>query len=198
MNKKIVITTAVIVIILIGVVGYVLSQKKAPVAATNTATPQAMKEEPTGAMPDFVKAMQGSGSVKCTYDVNGVMQTSYIKDGKIRMQITSHGVANNTLMINKVVYSWADNSRTGFMMDTSTLKTTITPATGTPAVKDMDTVKKDMETYKPTCTNETIADSMFEKPTDVTFSDTSKMMDEIKAKIPANVTIPAGYKVPQQ
>ena len=198
MKSKSIFIIAIAALVLIGIVGFLLSQKKAPATSNNTITPQVTKEAPTGVMPDFAKAMQGSGEMKCTYDINGVTQTSYIKNGKIRMEITTNGVINNTLMLNKVVYSWASNSKKGFMMDTSSISVSVTPSAGSANYKDMDSVKKDLETYKPTCTNETLADSMFEKPTAVTFTDFSKMMDDIKSKMPANVTIPVGYKAPGQ
>lgn len=198
MGKKVIIA-AIIVLALIAVVGYVLSQKKlAPSTATNTPSTQVTQSAPTEAMPDYVKAMQGSGEVKCTYEVNGVTQTSYIKNGTIRMEITTNGVTNNTLMLDKIVYSWPTNSKTGFMMDTSKITTTITPSPGAQNLKSEDSLKKDLETYHPQCSNESIPDSMFEKPAGVTFSDMSKMMDDIKSKIPANVTLPPGVTIPQQ
>lgn len=198
MGKKVIIAV-IIVLALIAVVGYVLSQKKlSPTTATNTPATQVTQAVPTEATPDFMKAMQGSGEVKCTYDVNGVTQTSYIKNGKIRMEITTNGITNNTLMLDKVVYSWPNNSKTGFMMDTTKITTTITPSPGAQNFKSEDSLKQDLQTYHPQCSNESIPDSMFEKPAGVTFSDLSKMMENVKSKIPANVTLPPGVTIPQQ
>lgn len=198
MNKKVIITVVIVLALIVGAIIYFsMSKSSSPTRANNTS------EQPTqppvqNEMPDYVKAMQGAGEVKCTYDVNGVTQTSYIKNGKIRMEITTNGVTTNTLMLNKVVYSWPSNSKKGFMMDTSTLSVSVTPSQQESNYKDMDSLKKDFETYKPTCTHESLADSMFEKPSDVTFTDYGKMMNEMKSKIPSNVTIPEGYKIPGQ
>jgi Tfp pilus assembly protein PilV len=198
MNKKILIAIVIVAIILVGFIAYLSTQKKSPATTATTTTPQPTQPALQNAAADFVKAMQGTGSVKCTYSVNGVESTSYIKDGKIKFETTVKGITNNSIMVNKIVYSWATGSKTGFMIDTSTISTTITPGAGTQNYKSVDSIKSDLEGYKPKCSNEAIADSMFEKPTDVTFSDLSKMMNDIKSNIPANVTIPAGYKIPGQ
>jgi hypothetical protein len=199
MNKKLLVAILIVVLISAGIVGYFTTQNKKAATTTSTQNNQQAQTAPTAAIPDFVKAMQGAGSVKCTYTYSDVTTTSYIKDGKVRTEMTSKGVTNNSIMVNKVVYSWATGQKTGMMIDTTVLTASVTPgATGTPSYKDLDSLKNDLESYKPQCSNEVIADPMFEKPAGVTFTDYSKMMQDIKSKIPANVTIPQGYKVPAQ
>lgn len=199
MNKKLLVAILIVVLILAGIIGYFATQNKKAATTTSTQNNQETQTAPTSATPDFVKAMQGTGSVKCTYTYSDVTTTSYIKDGKIRTEMSAKGVTNNSIMVNKVVYSWATGQKTGMMIDTTAMTAKVTPgATGTQNYKDVDSLKNDLESYKPQCSNETIADTMFEKPADVTFTDYSKMMQDVKSKIPANVTIPAGYKIPGQ
>ena len=195
MNKKLLVAALIVILLIAGVVGYFATQNKK--AATTTApenSQTATQQAPTEATPDFVKAMQGAGSVKCTYTYSDVTTTSYIKDGKIRTEMTAKGVTNNSIMANKIVYSWETGQKTGIMMDTTALTVSVTPgATNTQNYKDADSLKNDLMNYKPQCSNEAISDAMFEKPTGVTFTDYSKMMQDVKSKIPANVTIPEGY-----
>lgn len=199
MNKKLLVAALIVILLIAGIVGYMATQNKKSATTTSAQNNQGNQTAPTAATPDFVKAMQGAGSVKCTYTYSDVTTTSYIKDGKIRTEMTAKGVTNNSIMANKIVYSWANGAKTGIMIDTSALTATVTPgATGTQNYKDADSLKNDLENYKPQCSNEAIADAMFEKPQGVTFTDYSKMMQDIKSKIPANVTIPQGYKVPTE
>lgn len=199
MNKKLLVAVLIVILLIAGVVGYFATQNKKAATTTSTQNTAPTQTAPTEATPDFVKAMQGAGSVKCTYTYSDVTTTSYIKDGKIRTEMTAKGVTNNSIMTNKIVYSWATGSKTGIMIDTTALTSSVTPgATGAQNYKDAESLKNDLTNYKPQCSNEPIADSMFEKPTGVTFTDYSKMMQDIKSKIPANVTIPQGYKVPTE
>ncbi len=198
MNKKLLVAAVIVILLIAGIVGYTVTQKNKAVTTTTTQN-EVPTKAPTAVTPDFIKAMQGAGSVKCTYSYSDVTTTSYIKDGKIRSEVTAKGVTNNSIMVNKVVYSWVTGQKTGIMMDTTVLTASITPgATGAKNYKDADSLKSDLENYKPQCSNEAIPDSIFEKPAGVTFTDYSKMMQDIKSKMPANVTIPAGYKVPAQ
>lgn len=198
MNKKLLVAAVIVILLIAGIVGYTVTQKNKAVTTTTTQN-EVPTKAPAAVTPDFVKAMQGAGSVKCTYSYSDVTTTSYIKDGKIRSEVTAKGVTNNSIMVNKVVYSWATGQKTGIMMDTTVLTSSITPGeTGAKNYKDADSLKSDLENYKPQCSNEAIPDSIFEKPAGVTFTDYSKMMQDIKSKMPANVTIPQGYKVPAQ
>ena len=199
MNKKLLVAGLIVILLIAGIVGYMVTQNKKAVTTTNTQQQQPTQAAPTAATPDFVKALQGTGSVKCTYTYSDMTTTSYIKDGKIRTEMTTKGTTNNSIMMNKVVYSWVTGQKTGIMIDTNAMTASVTPgATGGPNYKDADSLKSELINYKPQCSNEVISDSMFEKPAGVTFTDYSKMMQDIKSKMPANVTIPQGYKVPTQ
>lgn len=198
MNKKVLVAIAIVALLLIGIGAYLMSQKKSATTTSNTPNTQVTQTPPKDTTPDFVKAMQGTGSVKCTYTNSDITTTTYIKDGKVRAESVVKGVTNNSIMVNKVVYLWMNNAKTGYMIDTSAVTTTVTPPAGGQNYKSIDSLKSELETYKPQCSTETIADSLFDKPAGVTFTDMSKLMNDIKSKIPANVTIPAGYQVPTQ
>lgn len=197
MNKKLLTAVIIVILILIGIAGYLVSQNKKSVTTSNTPSVEPSQQAPTVVAPDFMKALQGSGSVKCTYVYEGVTGTTYIKNGKVRFEGTTQGVTNNSLMIDKIVYTWANGAKTGYMIDTAAISASVTPQQGQ-NYQSLDKIKSDLTNYKPQCSNEPIADSMFEKPTGVTFQDMSKIMNEFKSKIPANVSIPQGYKVPAQ
>ncbi len=199
MNKKLLVAVLIVILLIAGIIGYFVTQNKKAVTTSSTQNAAPTQAAPTAATPDFVKALQGAGSVKCTYTYSDVTTTSYIKDGKIRTEMAARGTTNNSIMMNKVVYSWVTGQKTGIMIDTAVMTASVTPgANGAQSYKDAESLKNDLTNYKPQCSNEPIADSMFEKPTGVTFTDYSKMMQDIKSKIPANVTIPQGYKVPTE
>lgn len=149
---------------------------------------------------DYLKALQGTGSVKCTYTANNSTVTTYIKDGNVRVEMTgSEGEKTNSLVVNKIAYIWQEGQGTGMMYDTSVITPEATETTEAPrSYKDADAIKHDLDSYHPTCTSESAPDSLFDKPTDITFTNMSKMMDQMKSRIPTGVTPPTGYQTPNQ
>lgn len=197
MNSKLLIAIGIVGLIIVGIVVFSFNKKSTPSTTSDTTQTQQTQESPGESMAEYIKAFEGNGSVKCTYNYEGTTGLTYIKNGKVRFEATANGTTSNSIMVDKVVYSWQSGQKTGMMMDTSKLTASVTP--GEPQqYKSPDDIKKDLQTYKPQCVSENIPDSMFEKPADVTFTDISKMMQDVKSKIPANVTIPQGFEIPQQ
>lgn len=209
MNRVVIIAVALIVILL-AIGGFLFlgsrgtknqTAQKVPNGQSTQAPVQNVNNQAPvqNVMPQVVKALQGSGSVKCTYLINAVTATSYIKNGKVRYELGISGKQSNTIIKDKIVYSWLEGSNTGTMMDTTNLSVSKTPGnTGTSEVKDLDSYKTSLENYHPDCSTQAVDDSIFEKPAGVTFTDLTKMMENMKSQIPANVTVPAGYKIPGQ
>lgn len=198
MNKKIIIAIIIVVLLLLGIIGYMMMGKKS-LPSTTTVNPTASVTNAVvqDVVPDFKKALEGSGSMKCTLTKGETTGTTYIKNGKVRFEGTIQGANNNTIMVDKIVYSWVTGAKTGFMIDTSAVASITPPAGATNNYQGVYKMKTEFDTYKPQCTNQEVADSLFEKPADVTFTDMGKTLKDMKSQIPANVTIPAGVKIPQ-
>ena len=185
-------------VILIGVGAYLKFGNKVP-ASPLQKTEQTAKTTMGESFPDmYTKAMSGNGSLKCTFSGETVTGTSYIKGGMVRLDSTSPTTnkQSHTILKNKVIWSWNDGEATGFTMDTTAIQAQIT---GT--VQQMskpEDIQKQIEANKPACAQVEVADSLFVAPTTVKFTDYTKMMEDLKSRIPANVTIPAGYKMPGQ
>lgn len=135
-------------------------------------------------------ALTDSGSVKCEYtDEEGRQITAYVKGERIRTDITG-GTEGAMSMIYKDNTSWTwDTATKQGMLFTAP---EVTPGEGEkvtveegPATQDSNEVKAELEKYKESCTNQTIADTMFEPPADVKFQDYSQMMQQQMNQIPA-------------
>ena len=128
-----------------------------------------------------VKYAKGQASQSVQPEANGASVTSYVKNGKVKYQTTSSGITSNGLIMDKTVYSWQEGQTTGFMMDMSKVDTGDGANT---QIKDADDVRAEMEQYKPDCVKENTPDSIFSPPTSVKFEDMSKMLQDIRSKIP--------------
>lgn len=199
MNIKVIVAAIIVIVALAAGAFFFMGRNNSNTSQTaNNPTSTQPTNVESSDIPEFVKAIQGSGSVKCTYNYEGAATTTYIKNGKVRYETNANGAISNGIVVDKTMYSWVNGQKTGFMMDLSSFAGNITPSPGQPSVKDVTSIRADLEAYKPNCMGETISDSMFEKPSGITFSDYSKMMQDVKSKMPANVTIPEGYQIPNQ
>lgn len=162
-------------VILIAAIGYFVVMNKGSLSSNPT---------------DVVNnALTGSGSVKCEYtDEEGRQITAYVKGEKMRTEIVG-GTEGSMSMIykDKTSWTWDNTKKQGMMFKAPE----VTPAEGkevtevTPATQDSDEVKAQLEKYKESCKNQTLADSMFDPPTDVTFQDYSQMMKQQMNTVPA-------------
>lgn len=133
-------------------------------------------------MKDMEKAISGSGSVKCEFvDEEGRNITSYVKDGKIRVDSTGGVDEEERSMIFKGenIWTWDVVSKQGFTMSVpeddpeSDIEATEGDTGQEEALSERDKIQSEIEKYKESCKNESISDSLFEAPSDVTFQDMS-------------------------
>ena len=195
MNTKILIAVVVfIALVALGVGLYLTNSKKSTTTTNSPAATQGEAQQPAGNPQSiaelFQKAMT-SGSLKCTYSSDTMSGTTYIKNGNISFSATDSTTKKvmHSIIKNKTMWTWNDGETKGMMLDMSKLEANITPPQGATSPED---IQKQVEANKPNCTEEAIADSTFDVPSNVTFTDLSKMMESIP-----KVTLPAGFKMPE-
>jgi hypothetical protein len=135
-------------------------------------------------------ALTGSGSVKCEYTgEDGAVVTAYVKNGMVRTDVTGGPEGDGSfLMKDKTVWTWQDSTKQGM---TYTIPD-VAPVEGETAETEgnmSDEVERDLEQYKDSCTSESIPDSMFEVPGDVTFQDFSQMMGDGMQALPEQLPL---------
>ncbi len=163
-GKQGLIIAAVIIVILAGL-GYFYFGKSASLPGTKSTVFTSVQD-----------ALSKSLSLKCEYTdtTNGTKTTAYIKNGAVRADTTSANAneSGSVIMKDKKMYFW--NAQGGFMMEVPD----VTPEPGTPTPKgnQAEDIMKDLEKYKESCKPAVVADSLFTPPSDVTFTDFSKMM----------------------
>lgn len=171
MFKK-VILPAILILVVAGLVfAYFQNSKKSPVA-DKAGTPQSE----TTTVASLQDALTKSGSVSCAYDISGVNYKTYIKNGKVRSEVTSPDakMSQSVLMIDKKIYFW--NAQGAFVMEVPDITVTPQANTGTSGVSKKDEMMAQIEQYKESCTAGPIDDSLFVLPAGVKFEDYSAMM----------------------
>ena len=178
MNKKIIIAAIIVILILFVSAGLYLSTKSKPIAQTPEASSQTAqpKQSVFGSIAD---ALSKSLSLSCDFsDEQGRHIVSNIKNGAVRADITAQTAQESGSMImkDKKIYFW-NAQKQGFMM-------TLPDVTGAPVPTGSENkgqatqqdMMNTMEKYKQYCKPAVVADSVFTPPSDVTFTDYSKMM----------------------
>ena len=165
---------AVVVLILLGVGGYlVLGNKKAPSAVNAPAN----QEQNTGIVGSIKDAIMGGQSITCDYtDATGKKIVAFTKNGQVRTDITSSNPdeAGSVIIKDKKMYYWT--AKGGFVMEIP--DTTVTPGTTDPNAMNQDEVMENLENYKQYCKPGTVDDSMFVVPANIKFQDMSKTMQQ--------------------
>lgn len=164
------------VVILLGVGGFlVVNQNK-----SKTLVSQETKNESFTSIRD---ALSRSLSLECDFtDEEGNKTKSYIKNGLMRADITSakEGESGSVVIKDKKIYFWNVRGE-GFAMampeENSDDKTN----------NQANEVIKDVEKYKESCKTASVADSIFDIPSNIKFSDIS----EILKSTPNSATVPA-------
>lgn len=135
----------------------------APQVATNSG----------GVFGSIQEALSKSLSLQCQYtDQTGKQTTAYIKAGAVRADVVGTNPSeqyNNASIIvkDKKLYIWDNTKKQGMML--AMTDNQVAP-TGSPDIMGS------LEKYKNDCKPAVVADSQFTPPSDVTFSDISKMM----------------------
>ena len=178
--KKIILI--VIVLALLGGGYYVLSGK--------AQLPNVKQMVEQKAMNSIADAVKNAVSLKCVYtDETGKSMTTYIKGTQVRMTgyTMAPGQTGNALMKDGKMYMWDDVKKQGSVIELNmedvpqgvedAAKTADSKPASAGAVNWKDTLAG-LEKIKDSCKPETIADSMFAVPTDVTFTDFAAQLED--------------------
>ena len=167
MQKNIVIIIVVILLIGGGVFLF-MNNQQSPLTPSSS----------TNAITSIKDVLQQSQSISCNYtDERGRESKVYIKNGAVRSDYTSSSVEDtgSAIIKNNTMYVW--NGKEGFIMELP--EASVTPAQGQERVKaEKDAYLADLEKYKQYCKKDTVADSLFTPPADVTFTNYSQMIEE--------------------
>lgn len=165
-NPKLLIV-GVIVLILVGVGAFMMMGNK----GTNTTSSSG-----SNAFTSIKDALSKSLSLQCEFtDSDGRSSKVYIKNGAVRGDFSGATVEESGSMImrDKKMYVW--NGAQGFMME---LPDENMDYDGDGTTQNQgESFMKEIEQYKESCKPAVVSDSLFTVPSDVTFSDMSKMMD---------------------
>jgi hypothetical protein len=191
MNKNLLIIGAIVLVVAIG--GYLLLNKGAN-PLSQTSSPQNAEQQANM----IIKAFEGSGSVKCTYEDESGSFTTYIKNGKVRVESSGseEGKNGNVIMKNDTLWTWETGSSEGFMMKN------VSQNQDDPNVPEEDKmtaeeIRNEIEQNQAQCMNENIQDSMFDPPANVVFQDFSAMMEEVQTQMPKDFELPEGVELPE-
>lgn len=162
-----------------GIAYYTMNKQSGSVANTNeTGTPQdTLANQSNPLFSSIEDAMQRGLTLECTFAEDGKSSTAYIKGSKVRMTVngTDKNSPNNFLLLNNSMFIWASGSTKGFIVSIDA-QTAQQVQKQTQGAEDVDKatntdVLGSLEKYKSTCKESKIADSEFEKPTDIQFID---------------------------
>lgn len=141
---------------------------------------QTQPKETKGAWESIKDAMSKSISLRCEYtDEDGAQSINYIKGKMIRTEssnvkegeIKAYGIFKG-----EKAYIWTDNSKQGIIFDLTTFDDDTTM--GETKIESVDDIISELEKNKQNCRNESIPDSYFDIPGDITFTDWSSFMSQ--------------------
>ncbi len=168
LSPKIVIAV-VLVLLLAGAVGVYLMGGK------DKMTKDGVMQE-GNAFTSIRDALSKSISLECELtDSEGRTTKAYIKNGAIRADMTDPDPNNSgsVIMKDKKIHIW--NGKEGFTMELPDDPNAMGES-GSETTQG-DQILNDLENYKDSCKPAIVSDSLFTPPTDVTFSDTSKLIN---------------------
>jgi hypothetical protein len=172
MNSRVKIIAAVVAVALLGVGGFMFLQNK------NSGVPGPLSNG--SSMKDSI---MGMGSMECNYtDEEGRATKTFIKNGKVRAEITSSKANENgnVIFANETIYIW--NNQGAFMMKVP--KETIDDVSQNQAFSQKEDLMESIEKYKESCKSANPADSLFTPPANIQFKDFSEMMKMMPSGAP--------------
>lgn len=184
----------VLVLAVLGAGAYFVSRSKnlLPKSPSETAVKPGIKKE--NVFTSIQDALSKSLSLKCVYqDDQGLKTTSYIKAGSVRVTMEStkdKSQPNNIIIKDKKMYMWSDADKTGFIISVKDESLTPGPSISLSQPKN-ESVLAQIEKYKNSCQPATVADSLFQIPTDVKFNDMDAFGQNLKKNLPIQ-TVPTG------
>lgn len=178
MNAKMGIIIGIVVIILLGIVGFLLFQGKNTAQKDNsTAAPKTGETSTFKSLQDIFT--NKSLSLMCDYsDPEGRKTTTYIKGGMVRTDIVSTNPQESGSVIVKdnTMYFW--NATSGITMKFNP-EDIANAQNGTTQSAQGQQSLQDLEKYKKSCKTSVVNDSLFTPPSTVKFQDMSSMMKMI-------------------
>jgi len=170
-------TNLIIIIMVILLGGYfVYRNMMTPNQATDSTAEQSMMEE--GFSGTFKAAMALGVPMKCDYTLeDGTVATGYIKNGMYYGQTTVDEEVGNILVKDNCSWTWSETTKEGvtFCSDPEDVAAMAEDATAEKPTVDPETVNVPEGDFD--CTPTIVDDSLFEPPTDVTFTDFSALME---------------------
>src|SRR3989338_9550876 len=159
---------------------------------------QKVADTATNPFSSIKDALSKSLSLVCTFTDDQERQTeSYVKNGAVRVNMIALKPEDSTSMImkDKKIYFWNDLKKEGMMMEVPEASITPLPTvTGTSKLKTSgqgisgQEVLATLEKFKDSCKPGVVDDSLFTPPTDVKFTDLSKMM--VPPVVPSGTGVP--------
>lgn len=177
MNAKIGIIVGVIVVIILGVGGFMLFQN------ANKAMTPGTPQNNTGSVKDL---LTGAGNMECNYkDEDGRETHAYIKNGKVRAEIVSTNSSENGSVIfaDDTIYIW--NAQGAFKMQIPD-ETMNQDLSQNQAFSQKEDLMESLEKYKESCKSANPDDSLFTPPANVNFQDFSQMMQGLPTGTPSS------------
>ena len=108
-------------------------------------------------------------TLKCTYDDNGQQTTTFINGSQVRFSGTGKQVGVEGIMKDNKFYLWNSTDKKGMVLDIAKMQGA---KMGETPVKSVDDVVAQLEAKKENCLISSESNSMFDLPTDVTFTST--------------------------
>lgn len=121
--------------------------------------------------------LSASVSMHCEYTEAGRTSKVEIKNGAMRVDATGATPEENGSIIlkNKKMYMW--NGKQGYVYDVPDDQTTGGKA-GDKSVSQKEDLMKSLEAYKDACKPAVVSDSLFDAPSDVTFTDMANLLKQ--------------------
>jgi hypothetical protein len=191
-----------VVLLLLGVGVYYVLGKNKNQSADVTKNASVITPTPKEAFASLQEALSKSLSLRCDYtDEVGKKVIAYIKAGTIRADIASSGPMGNSSVIVKdeKMYFWTGPQgfvmafNMGEMMSSTSAQPSGMQKQGMPQLPVGS--MQDIEKYKQYCKVATVDDKLFILPTDVKFTDMSKMIPNSMMAPPS--AIPSGMNPDQ-
>ena len=172
-NKNLLLIVVGVVLVLAIVAFFLFGRGTSPLANLSKSAPDDL----------VTSAISGSGSVKCEYtDDEGHVVTAYIKGGNMRTDLTGgQEGAMSIIYKDKTSWTWDNTTKQGMKYTAPKVEEADEVVDGETQDSDSqnsDEIATEIEQYKESCKNESVDDSMFDAPADVTFQDYSQMMPQ--------------------
>lgn len=132
MNRNVMIGVAVAVLLILGIGGYVMMNKKPAETVTSAPVTEGASPTPARQSGSLRQLLSGGVAKKCTYTSGTTQGTVYVSGGKMRgdMRTTTNdeNVVSHVIVDGTTSYIWMDGQTTGYKMSWDT--TTPAPTSG--------------------------------------------------------------------